>query len=159
MVRNVEFLSTAFAYPPDDAAPPCPIWAYYSKDRRFSGDQVGIELDPSLKCKTWASPEEANGGVIRVCMPHSGADKRFATLQVCLSGDPHGPQPRGAVILRGKGRVTDLERSQYPEGIDIYHQDSAWADSSFLANWTDRTWKDFMESKFGKEWVLFVVDN
>ena len=136
-----------------------PKWGYFKPCHRFSLDQVGIELDTSLKRGTWASAEERKRGFIRIRTAGPSADKRIATLQVCLSGDLSGEQCRLAVFLRGKGHVTSFEKAQYPPDIDVYWQSKAWLDTTIHMSWVNRTWKEFKDKAFPSADLLLTVDN
>ena len=55
-------------------------------------------------------------------------EKRMCTLQLCFSPDEKGPQPRPAIIFRGKGvRISAFERAAWHTGVDVSFNEKAWA--------------------------------
>ena len=63
-----------------------------------------------------------------ILQPSSGLDKRQATLQLCIRAD--GDQnAKSALVFRGKGNITSLEKQSYNERVDVYFQQNSWMDT------------------------------
>ena len=89
----------------------------------------------------------------------SGAQKRYATLQLCLSGDLRKPQPKIGVVFHGAGKVSNDEKAQYPDNIDVYWQKKAHVDKRVCDEWVCRTWTEFKNENYKDKWALLVQDN
>lgn len=73
-----------------------------------------------------------------VSQPSSGLDKRLATLQLCIRAE--GDQNiKPALVFRGKGNVTFLEKENYDERVDVYFQQNAWMDTAVNMQWCNNT--------------------
>lgn len=83
--------------------------------------------------------EEEGASRVWMAEPGGGAlSKRQATLQLCLSADPERPQPRPAIIFRGKGlRITAEENFKlaWDRRVDVYFQENAWLDGNIAEEW------------------------
>ncbi|KAK3247403.1 hypothetical protein CYMTET_43098 [Cymbomonas tetramitiformis] len=53
------------------------------------------------------------------------------------------PQPRPAMVFRGKGRVKQEEILAYHYSVDVYWQDNAWVDRVVAPAWATRTMMQF----------------
>ncbi|KAK3243937.1 hypothetical protein CYMTET_46433, partial [Cymbomonas tetramitiformis] len=53
------------------------------------------------------------------------------------------PQPRPAMVFRGKGRVKQEEILAYHPNVDVYWQDNAWVDRVVAPAWAKRTMMQF----------------
>ena len=136
-----------------------PEYGFYKPHQRFNVDQTGVELDMTAKLGTWADEGERKQGFIRIQSAGPGTEKRFATLQLCFSGDLDGEQCNLAVFLRGKGKVKEEEKAMYPSGLDVYWQRNAWLDEVVDTEWIDRTWETFKAEKYPDTDLLLIGDN
>jgi hypothetical protein len=93
--------------------------------------------------------EKRGADTVRIAQ-QKGSDKRMATLQVCVSLDGSAtnrkPQPKIAIIFKGKGNISAAERAAYDPRVDVYFQPKAWMDSGLFVEWTNRTLKPFVEN-------------
>ena len=86
----------------------CPV-----KDR-YNMDQVGVDFDLFSSGTTWATPEEAATGFVRIQGSGSGGDKRFGSLHLCLGCHLSAEQLKLLVILKLKvGLIQAEERAVY----------------------------------------------
>ena len=73
-----------------------------------------------------------------ISQPSLGLDKRQATLQLCIRAE--GDQNvKPALVFRGKGNVTLLEKQSYDERMDVYFQQNAWMDTELNMQWCNTT--------------------
>ena len=56
-------------------------------------------------------------------------------------------QPAPCIIFRGKGKITELERSSYPKGLVVLWQDKAWVDRPLAMEWAEDVIKPFIEAE------------
>ena len=73
-----------------------------------------------------------------VSKPSSGLDKRQATLQLCIrtEGDQN---VKPALVFRGKGNVSSVEKDSYDERVDVLFQQNAWMDEEVDMQWYSKT--------------------
>lgn len=73
-----------------------------------------------------------------VSQPSSGLDKRQATVQLCIRAE--GDQNvKPALVFRGKGNITFLEKENYGERVDVYFQQNTWMDTAVNLQWCKNT--------------------
>ena len=101
----------------------------------FNVDQSPLPF--SIECKnTYEIPKIDKK--VWVGHPHSGADKRFCSLNFCFR--PDGEQPPLTIIFHGQGKhINDVDRKSWDKDVDVFFQPKAWADTAF--NWVERTLK------------------
>ena len=56
-------------------------------------------------------------------------------------------QPAPCILFRGKGNISDLERSAYPEGLVVLWQDKAWVDRPLAREWAEDVFKPFIQAE------------
>ena len=69
---------------------------------------------------------------------------------------------RCAIIFRGKGHVSKIEKQAYDKRVDVYFQSHAWADSDFCMQWARRTFQEGLKGEDGKlpaAQSLLLMDN
>ena len=70
--------------------------------------------------------------------PSAGLDKQQATLQLCIRAT--GVQNvKPALVLRGKGNVSNEEKEKCDKRVDVYLQQNAWMDEEINMQWTNNT--------------------
>ena len=112
-----------------------PKWGHFLPRQRWNVDQCPLPFCNDTG-KTYELVEK--GKKVWAAQPHSGADKRMCTLNICFR--PEGTQPRIAIIFRGKGkRITKEEMQQWDTDVDVYWQKNAWADEQFCIEWAEKT--------------------
>ena len=114
-------------------------WGHYKPEQRFNVDQTPMPFAIDVK-RTYEviEPENKKHHKTWTRQPTSGLDKRQCTVQVCSRAD--GKQARIAIIFRGKGcNVRPHGKAAYHEGVDVYWQKDAWADTTFSVEWANRT--------------------
>jgi len=105
---------------------------------RFNMDEVPVSFGTDKGDVTYE--EKGSSSVWLPAMP-GGDQRRLATLMPLLRLDGTFPQPRLAIIFRGKGlRITDIERKAYHPDVDVYFQEKAWCDDNIMREWTARTY-------------------
>ena len=73
-----------------------------------------------------------------VSQPSSGLDKRQATLQHCIRAE--GDQNvKPALLFRGKGNVSSVEKDNHDESVDVFFQQNAWMDEEVDMQWCSKT--------------------
>ena len=108
---------------------------YYPWDLRFSADQTPLEFDFQVKGRSWGAPEDIAKGQRQVRGAGPGLEKRQCTLQICLSADLAGKQPKPCLLMRGGGRISALERESYNDGVVVIFQKCAWFDREVAKAW------------------------
>ena len=105
-----------------------PIWGRHLAEHRLNTDQVGINLDVGSN-KTFNTKGENTVWIAGV----SGGDKRFCTIQITARPVNHPLiQPRLTMIFEGQDlRISELEKQQWDNRINVKFQASACADSAF----------------------------
>jgi len=135
------------------------VYGHFAYDRRFNMDSVSLPFDVSAQGSTWASADERASGIIHIRGGRSGWEKRQATWHVCMSADPDGPHPSTAIIFRGVGHVTEVEKLSYDPDVHVLWQRKAWLDRNSLDTWLQEVWGPFVRHKFvAKEPLLLVCD-
>eukprot|EP00959_Pyramimonas_sp_CCMP1952_P272027 5687616-Pyramimonas_sp.AAC.1 len=106
--------------------------------------------------KSWVMADET---YVQVFGAGEGADKRFATLQICLSASQGAnAHPPLTILFRGKGeRLTRNEVSQHPPNVKILWQPKAWADRATCLAWVEQVWHPFASKLDGPK--LLICDN
>ena len=86
----------------------------------------------------------------------TGAEKRFATLQLCVHPGT-GKQPKLCIIFRGKGQYLERERPAYHKSVVVLCQEFAWATKPVVNAWADLVLAPFMleHNPSRAPWVLF----
>lgn len=134
-----------------------PTFGRYLPQNVLNSDQVPIRGSEMLN----TTYERQGAATVRIAQ-QKGSDKRMATLQICVSldGSPaHSlPQPKIAIIFKGKGNVTPQEREQYDPRVDVYFQPKAWMDSDLFEAWVERTVRPFVASLPSGPKVM-ILDN
>jgi hypothetical protein len=130
------------------------LWGQYPPKFRYNVDQIPLPFINDQKT-TWARRGDKT---VWIRQAGSGAfSKRQATIQLCCS-PVDGPQPRVALIFRGKGvRISIEERAAYHPDVDVYFQPKAWADTAFYDQWIEQTLKPALKDIGGE--VLLLCDN
>ena len=108
---------------------------------------------PLARC----SPEDVASGCHKVAGAGAGRDKRECTLQLCFSADLTQPQPRLSIIFRGKGQISAVERSRYPDDVAVLFQPKAWMDRATVRKWIDAVWAPHREGS--NDAALLVTDS
>ena len=123
------------------------IWddrtGYFPMHLRFSADQVPLEVDHQSKGKSWFFKNEKHPSVKGA---GAGSEKRFATLQICVSADGSYQQPKLMLLFRGQGRIGNREKSQYPDSIVVRFQKCAWFDRAMADEWLNSVWAPYLTS-------------
>ena len=91
--------------------------------------------------------------------------KRQATGQICFRPSVPPPvgcttsqarklydnylmaQPAPCILFRGKGNISELERSAYPTGLVVLWQDKAWVDRPLALEWAEDVIKPFIKAE------------
>lgn len=122
-----------------------PLYGRFSLNARFNVDQVGLAFVNGLG-STW---DETGALRVQVSQPFPGLEKRQCTVNCCIgAGDKI---MRTAVIFRGKGKVSAVERAAYDPGVDVLFQENAWMDGPTCMAWAKNS---FLRSLKGKEGVV-----
>jgi len=131
-----------------DAVKPPPL------NRRWNVDQVPIACENAYST-TYVDKDSARDSAVKVSS-FTGAEKRFATLQLCV-GAPGGPAPPLVIIFRGAGHVKATEKARYHPGVQVRWQQKAWADTAFCKDWAETVMVPFVrEHCAGERWLLFA---
>ena len=129
-----------------------PKWGHFLPRQRWNVDQCPLPFCNDTG-KTYELVEK--GKKVWAGQPHSGADKRMCSLQICFR--PEGKQPPIAIIFRGKGkRISKEEKQQWDTDVDVYWQKNAWADQQFCVQWAEKT---LAESVSQEDRFVLVCDN
>jgi len=126
---------------------------------RYNVDQVPCELQPG-GTETY---EQRGASGVAIAHAKSG-DKRMCTLQVLCRLRDGVPQPSLGIIFRGKGiRLPQEERAAIEQlkadGVDVYFQPKAWADTDFCVDWARRTLGPYTTKHHKGEATLLFMDN
>ena len=124
-------------------------WGRWPPNRRYNVDQVPcpfvINQDQTY--------EERGSTSVWISQPGSGLDKRQCTLQLCIQ--PQEPQKiPPAVIFRGKGNVSPIEKAAYHKNVHVYWQNNAWMDGVVAMDWIRNTFAPNVDKAV--ENVLFL---
>ena len=154
-----------------------PKYGRFPPHARLNVDQVPI---PFINCMD-ETYEERGAKRVWVNQLNPALHKRQATAQLCFRpAEPPPPnsedavvvehfkkamqaQPRQAIVFRGKGNITQLERLSRSQNIDYYWQANAWVDRHVALEWVDTTMKQFVdankEAGAAAEEYLLLQDN
>ena len=124
-------------------------WGRWLSCRRYNVDQVPC---PFVICQDQTYEVKGNNSVW-ISQPGSGLEKRQCTLQLCIR--PEEPQNiPPAIIFRGKGNVSEFERSAYDKRVHAYFQENAWMDCPLAVKWIQDTFAPNVDKN--AENVLFL---
>lgn len=97
-----------------------------------------MPFDRKTTCEVNVPRAEKSNHKVRVSTPDSGLEKRQCPFQVSFS--PVQDKLRIEIIFRGTGkRISEDEKAAYHEGVDVYWQTNAWADTNVSVQWVKRT--------------------
>jgi len=146
------------------------IFGRYTPGNILNVDQVGMNL---TERGVGSTISKKGTKVIRISTK-KGSDKRFCTLQVCISmntvwrtdeatGEVYNshPQPRIAMIVRGKGkRISDAEIAGYHPDVDVYYQVNAWMNEDVQEQWAKKTLMRYCnEQLVAEDDKMLILDN
>ncbi|CAB1108329.1 unnamed protein product [Ectocarpus sp. CCAP 1310/34] len=89
-----------------------PLYGRFSLNARFNVDQVGLAFVHGLD-SIW---DETGALRVQSGQPFPGLEKRQCTVNCCIGAG--GKLMRTAVIFRGKGKVSAVEKAAYDPGVD-----------------------------------------
>ena len=161
MQKYCDFLRYVIQCPPpqaDAALEPHMDWGYYKPDVRFNRDQVGLQFDFNGYSKTWASPEERSTNCIAVATGPEAWSKRYCTWDMTYSADLTGPQMPAILYLRGKGRVSEVERMSYHPDVQIIWTPKGYLNRDANKAWLD-LWKQWKDEKMPDRHALLTCDS
>lgn len=110
-------------------------WGRFLPKERKNTDQVPMGF-VNGHSDTW---DQTGALRVQVGQPFPGLEKRQCTVQPTFG--PSGEAMRCAIIFRGKGRVSKVERAAYDERVDVFFQPNAWADDNFCLEWAKRCFR------------------
>ncbi|KAK3245560.1 hypothetical protein CYMTET_44876 [Cymbomonas tetramitiformis] len=130
-------------------------WGRFPPHARLNVDQVPMPfVFHAGRCDTYEFK-----GAKRVQVSGNGGgsmSKRQATAQLAFrpirairkkdGSIVELPQPRPAMVFRGKGRVKQEEILAYNPNVDVYWQDNAWVDRVVAPAWAKRTMMQFAKN-------------
>ena len=131
-------------------------WGRFLLHQRWNSDQVPLGF-VSGQDSTW---EERGSKRVHIAQPFPGLEKRQCTVQPTIS--PGDRTMLCAIIFRGKGHVSKIEKQAYDKRVDVYFQSHAWADSDFCMQWARRTFQEGLKGEDGKlpaAQSLLLMDN
>ncbi len=116
-------------------------WGRFPLKYRFNVDSVPVTLE-HLPRRSFFPGEDRTSQV----MGAPSEDKRFCTMHVCVHGAPAAtmPQPKVAVIFRGKGMRAQAESAQYHEDVAVFWQEKAWLNETICCEWHDRVFAPYL---------------
>ena len=98
-----------------------PVYGRFSLERRFNVDQVGLAFVNGLE-STW---DTTGAKRVQISQPFADLEKRQCTVDACFG--PGAKLMRPAVIFRGKGRISAVERAAYdPRFDDFFRRTRGW---------------------------------
>lgn len=119
--------------------PADPVFGKYRPENIMNSDQVPFSIGDVLKT-TYA---KKGASTVRIASQKS-SDKRFATLQLCVSlGGKTQCAPM--VIFKGQGNITQAERDQYDSRVHVMFQKKAWMDGKIFKAWIEGPLKDHVD--------------
>ncbi|CAB1116487.1 unnamed protein product [Ectocarpus sp. CCAP 1310/34] len=122
-----------------------PLYGGFSLNAHFNVDQVGLAFVNGPD-STW---DETGALRVQIGQPFPGLEKRQCTVNCCIgAGDK---LMRTAVIFRGKGKVSAVEKAAYDPGVDVLFQENAWMDGPMCMAWAKNS---FLRSIEGEEGVV-----
>ena len=139
----------------NEGPPQCDVYGQFDLHHRFNVDQVPL---PFVVEKNYTI-DDTGVAAAQIKGPSESLEKRQCTLQVCFRGV--GQQPRLAIIFRGEGNITDVERRRLDaSGCDYYFNGKAWASPEFTEKWVANSMKETLKSLCpdGKP-VILLADN
>ena len=130
-----------------------PITGRYAPTEIYNIDQSPLMLQTNSEPTTIAQ----RGAPVVQIATKEGADKRFATLQITVRLANGVPQPRIAIIFRGKGQRRCAEEvAQYDSRVDVYFQPKAWVDEEMAIKHFEGAFVPFVEQESGGRALLFM---
>ena len=96
-------------------------WGRFLPEERWNVDQSPLPFVVNSK-RTYET-ENARGNKdhkVWIAQPGNGLEKRQASLQICIR--PDGTPARLAIIFRGQGNITKVEKQAYHKKVDVYFQ-------------------------------------
>ena len=130
----------------------CETYGRYPLQYRWNADQVPLPfvIDMGLTAAFRGTNR------VHVKCPNPALRKRQATLQVLLRAD--GKQGRLAIIFRGAGQISALEKAVYASmDIDVLFQPKAWCDAATTLKWFNHTFAAAIAGSPGEH--LLLLDN
>ena len=124
-------------------------------NQRWNADQVPLGFASGLD-STW---DERGSKRVYIAQPFLGLEKRQFTVQPI---SPDDKTMRCAIIFRGKGHVSKVEKQAYGKRVGVYFQSHAWADSNFCMQWAGRTFPQGLTGADGQlpaAQSLLLMDN
>ena len=98
-----------------------PKWGRFLPEERWNVDQSPLPF--VINSKRTYETENARGNrdhKVWIAQPGNGLEKRQASLQICIRAD--GTPARLAIIFRGQGNITKVERQAYHKKVDVFFQ-------------------------------------
>ena len=124
-------------------------WGRWVPTRRYNMDQVPCPFVIDQQ----STYDKKGTNSVWISQPGSGLDKRQCTLQLCISPEDEQHVPP-AIIFRGKGNVSRIEKDAYDKRVHVYWQKNAWMDRSVALNWIKQTFAPAVDKS--SENVLFL---
>eukprot|EP00903_Cladosiphon_okamuranus_P012014 g11281.t1 len=118
-------------------------WGRFLPKERKNTDQVPMGF-VNGHSDTW---DQTGALRVQIGQPFPGLEKRQCTVQPTFA--PDGEAMRCAIIFRGKGRVSKVERAAYDERVDVFFQENAWADDNFCLEWAKQCFRPSLMAASG----------
>ena len=67
------------------------------------------------------------------------------TVHLCVHADPDKPQPKLALVFKGKGTVQDSEAGSYHKDVVVFFQKNAWMTEEVQNMWVDEVLEPHLE--------------
>jgi hypothetical protein len=113
-----------------------PTFGRYKPANIMNSDQVPLCISDMLN----VTYDKKGKSAVRIAV-QKASEKRLATLQISVSLDGSKQRPQSqckpTLIFKGKGHVTEAERSQYDDRVTVLFQDKAWMDGPTFVRWVE----------------------
>jgi DDE superfamily endonuclease/Tc5 transposase DNA-binding domain len=116
-----------------------PVFGKYLPCNIMNSDQVPFSIGDVMT----TTYDKRGAKAVRISQ-QVGSDKRFCTLQICVSLDGK-VQCKPALIFKGKGNIAQAERAAYDPRVDVFFQEKAWMDGDLFVQWVEGTLKEHVE--------------
>jgi len=116
-----------------------PVFGKYLPCNIMNSDQVPFSIGDVMT----TTYETRGAKAVRISQ-QPGSDKRFCTIQICLSLDGN-VQCQPMLIFKGKGNIPQAEREAYDPRVAVFFQEKAWMDGDLFVQWVNGPLKKHVE--------------